>query len=144
MMDLEIQKRIAAEVLKCGRSRIWMDPEKLGEISEAITREDIRGLIEEGIIKRKQKKGISSARKREGKEKKRIGRRKGHGSRKGSKGARRGKKRIWVKKIRLLRKKLRELRDDGTIDRRTYRILYRKAKGGEFKSVSHLKSHLQK
>ena len=46
-------------------------------------------------------------------------------------------------RIRALRKRLRELRDKGVIDRRTYRMLYLKAKGGEFRSVSHLNAYIE-
>ena len=45
-------------------------------------------------------------------------------------------------RIRALRKRLKYLRDTGIIDRRTYRMLYRKAKGGEFRSVAHFNAYL--
>jgi len=137
-INLSKQKRIAAQVLKVGKGRIWIDPEAAEDIAEAITREDIRGLIEDGTIKKKQKKGVSRGRARERAMKKAFGRRKGHGSRKGAKGARRGKKRLWITKIRALRRRLREVRDEGYVDKTTYRMLYNKAKGGEFRSIAHL------
>ena len=70
------------------------------------------------------------------------GRRRGHGSRKGAKYARLPRKRRWIMTIRAIRAYLKELRDKGLIDRHTYRIYYRRAKGGEFKSKAHLRSHL--
>ena len=49
-MNLTAQKRIAAEILKCGENRVYFDPYLMDEIKMAITREDIRNLIKEGII----------------------------------------------------------------------------------------------
>ncbi len=139
MADLAKQKRIAAEVMKVGKGRVWIDPEASEDVTGAITREDIRGLVEEGIIKKKQKKGVSRGRARERAIKKAQGRRKGQGSRKGAKGARRGKKRLWMTKIRGLRRRLKELRDiEHNIDRTTYRKLYNKAKAGEIRNIAHL------
>ena len=50
--NLTKQRRLAADILKVGVERIWIDPEAAEEVTSAITREDIRKLIEEGIIKR--------------------------------------------------------------------------------------------
>jgi large subunit ribosomal protein L19e len=143
MANLAKQKRIAAQVLKVGEGRIWINPEATEDVTEAITRDDIRGLIEEGIIKKKQKKGVSRGRARERAMKKVLGRRKGHGSRKGAKGVRRGKKTQWITKIRALRRRLKELRDEGYVDRTTYRKLYNKAKGGELRSIAHLNDFIK-
>lgn len=145
MANLSKQKRIAAQVLKVGVGRVWIDPdpEVTGDIAEAITRADIRGMIEEGIIKEKQKQGVSRGRARERAMKKALGRRKGHGSRKGAKGARGGKKRRWITKIRALRRRLKELRDESYVDRTTYRKLYNKAKGGEFRNIAHLNDFIK-
>jgi len=143
MMDLRLQRRLAAEVLDCGENRVWMDPTALDEIATAATKDDIRRLVEEGLIKRKPVKGISRARINYKRLQRKKGRRRGHGSRKGKKGARMPSKRIWILRIRALRRRLKYLRDAEIIDRRTYRILYRKAKGGEFRSVAHLNAYLE-
>ena len=94
--NLTKQRRLAADILKVGVERVWIDPEAAEEVSSAITREDIRKLIEEGIIKRKQKKGVSRGRARERARKRKLGRRRGHGSRKGTKYARLPRKRQWI------------------------------------------------
>ena len=143
MANLAKQKRIAAHVLKVGKGKVWIDPEADADVAEAITREDIRGLIEEGIIKKKPKRGVSRGRARERAIKKALGRRKGQGSRKGAKGARRGKKRLWITKIRALRRRLKELRDEGDVNPTIYRMLYKKAKGGEFRSIAHLNDFIK-
>jgi large subunit ribosomal protein L19e len=143
IMDLKFQRRLAASILECGENRIWFDPTALDDIATAATKEDIRELIEGGLIKRKPVKGISRARINKRKSQRRKGRRRGHGRRRGSKTARMPRKRQWIIRIRALRKRLKHLRDSGEIDRRTYRILYRKAKGGEFRSVAHLNAYLE-
>jgi len=142
MTDLRHQRRMAAEVLKCGENRVWMDPDRCEEIAKAVTRSDIRLLIKGGAIAKKPVKGISSARKKKLKMQKEKGRRKGPGSRKGAKNARYPRKRKWVVTIRAIRAYLRELRDEGKIDRHIYRTYYRRAKGGVFRSKAHLRSHL--
>ncbi|HIP25713.1 MAG TPA: 50S ribosomal protein L19e [Archaeoglobus profundus] len=142
-MDLRLQRRLAAEILDCGINRIWFDPSALEEIASAATKEDIRKLIEKGVIKRKPVKGICRVRINKRKAQRRKGRRRGHGSRKGKKTARMPRKRAWILRIRALRRRLRYLRDKGLIDRKTYRMLYMKAKGGEFRSVAHLNAYLE-
>ncbi len=142
-MDLRLQRRLAAEVLECGENRIWFDPEAIEEISTASTKQDIRELIEKGVIKRKPVKGVCRARINRMRLKKRKGRRSGYGSRKGKKTARMPRKRLWMLRIRAIRRRLKDLKASGQIDRKTYRILYRKAKGGEFRSVAHLNAYVE-
>jgi len=142
MADLANQKKLSAKILKVGVTRVWMDPERLEDIATAITREDIRGLVEEGIVKRRAVVGISRGRARARDIKRAKGHLKGHGSRRGAKYARTPKKESWMRKIRAQRKVLKEMRSDKTIDAHNYRILYRKAKGGEFRNVAHLKSYI--
>ena len=140
--NLSNQRRIAANVLKIGVNRIWLDPAEKEGIAEATTRSDIRGLIEAGAIKAKPKKGVSRARARQRDVKLKYGHRAGHGSRKGKKGARTPRKREWINKIRALRSHLKELRADGALPPNVYCKVYRKAKGGEYKSVAHLNAYL--
>ncbi len=142
MAGLANQKRLAAAVMGVGYHRVWLDPDSSSDISAALTREDINGLIEEGKIKKKQIKGVSRGRARKLHEKRAYGHRKGHGSRNGAKGARRPRKEQWMKKIRALRSRLKELRGNSTIDASTYRKLYRKAKGGEYRSRAHIDAHI--
>jgi len=138
MTDTSNQRRLAASILKCGENRIWIDPDEMEQVVGAITREDVRGLIEDSIIRRKQAKGVSRGRARKRDEKRKVGRRTGHGSRKGTANARLAKKRKWMRKIRSQRRVLRELRAEGSLSVSNYRLLYRKSKGGEFRSKAHL------
>lgn len=143
MTDLANQRRLAAEVMDIGVNRVWLDPEASKDIAVALTREDIRKLIEDGKVGKRAIKGVSRGRARKLAETRAYGHRKGHGSRSGAKGARRPKKEQWMKRIRALRSRLKELKDNTTIDASTYRKLYRKAKGGEYRSRAHLDAHIE-
>lgn len=143
MTNLRAQKRLAADVLDVGESRVWFDPGEQAEIQEAITREDIRDLIDRGVIRRKDAKGNSRGRARERDAKRSYGHRKGHGSRRGTAGARQDSKEQWENSIRAQRRVLRELRDEGELDRSQYRELYAKASGGEFRSVRYLRNYIR-
>ncbi len=132
-MNLTTQRRLAASILKVGLNRVWIDPERLEEVSLAITREGVKQLINDGAIKAKPKKGISSYRSKKIKEQKAKGKRKGRGSIKGAKKARTPKKKAWMTTIRALRKDLKEMR--------TYRKLYKMAKGGAFRSKSYMRNY---
>ena len=142
MTDLRNQRRMAASLLKCGVNGVWMDHDRLDEIAKAVTKDDIRILINGKAIKSRQIKGISSGRKKFNAKQKEKGRRRGHGSRKGAKYARLPKKERWIRTIRPIRSYLRNLRDEKKIGKSTYRKYYMKAKGGEFRSRHHLKTHL--
>ncbi|CVK33395.1 50S ribosomal protein L19e [Methanoculleus bourgensis] len=143
MSDLANQKRMAAAVLKCGINRVWFDPERQADIEAAISRDDLRELIEEGAIKARTVKGNSRGRARERMAKRAYGHQRGPGRRKGAAGARASSKRTWIGKIRAQRRALREMRDEGTIDRTLYRLMYRRASGGQFRSVAHLTAHVE-
>lgn len=140
-MNLTTQKRLAASILKVGLNRVWIDPEQIDEVSKAITRSGVKQLINNGAIKAKPEKGISSYRSKKIAAQKKKGRRKGRGSIKGAKNARTPKKQAWMTTIRALRKDLKEMRDADEIDATTYRKLYKMAKGGAFRSKSYMKTY---
>jgi len=142
-MNLKNQRRMAAELLGCGVNRVWIDPNRLEDVADAITRNDIRVMINAGAIKAAQKKGISSGRRKYLAGQKKKGRQRGPGSRKGAKGARTPRKRQWIRRIRPIRARLKELREQGVLDSSTYRKYYRQAKGGMFKSTAHLDTQLK-
>ncbi|MEM3149200.1 MAG: 50S ribosomal protein L19e [Candidatus Jordarchaeales archaeon] len=142
-MNLSVQRRLAAEILNVGVNRVWFDPEKLEEISAAVTREDVRSLIKQGAIKAKPKLGISRARAKERYEKRKRGQRRGMGSRKGKATARMPMKEKWMMRIRAIRAFLKHLRARRIITQNTYRKLYKMAKGGAFESVAYLKNYIK-
>lgn len=142
MTDLSSQRRLAADVLDVGKNRIWFDPGEQQEIAEAITREQIQELVEVGIIRAKDARGNSRGRARERNSKRSYGHRKGPGTRRGTAGARENTKDKWRDSIRAQRQRLRDLRDDGDISPAQYRELYRKASGGEFRSVRYMMTYI--
>ncbi|QLG48817.1 50S ribosomal protein L19e [Natrinema halophilum] len=142
MTDLSAQKRLAADVLDVGKNRVWLDPDAQGDIAEAITRDEIRELVDEGRIQADDPSGNSRGRARERNEKRSYGHQNGHGKRRGKKGARKNEKDEWQNKIRAQRRKLRELRDKGELTPTQYRELYKKAGGGEFRSVRYLLNYI--
>ena len=49
----------------------------------------------------------------------------------------------WMSKIRAQRRVLKELREESKITPSQYRYFYRKAKGGSYRSTSHLRSNIE-
>lgn len=142
MTDLKAQKRLAADILDVGENRVRFDPDEQAEIADAITRDDVRELIDSGLIEAETATGNSRGRARKRQEKRAYGHQKGHGSRKGRSGGRQSDKEDWRSRIRAQRRELRELRDDGEIDRSQYRELYDQASGGEFDSIADLNRYI--
>tara|TARA_B110000116_G_scaffold167946_1_gene145142 strand:+ start:198 stop:671 length:474 start_codon:yes stop_codon:yes gene_type:complete len=143
------QKRMAAQILsrkegrEVGVHRVWIHPDYLEEISSAVQKDDIRELIEEGLIKAKPIKGTSRVRARKTATQKSKGRRKGHGSRKGSANARYPKKQRWMSLIRAQRRELKDLRSSEELNPSQYRYYYRKSKGGSYRSIAHMRSNIE-
>eukprot|EP00013_Stygamoeba_regulata_P021747 CAMPEP_0177653744 /NCGR_PEP_ID=MMETSP0447-20121125/13916_1 /TAXON_ID=0 /ORGANISM="Stygamoeba regulata, Strain BSH-02190019" /LENGTH=90 /DNA_ID=CAMNT_0019157255 /DNA_START=66 /DNA_END=338 /DNA_ORIENTATION=+ len=50
--NLNMHRRLAASILKCGETKIWFDPTQLRVIQGARTREDVRSLIEEKLVQK--------------------------------------------------------------------------------------------
>ena len=73
---------------------------------------------------------------------KKAKRRRGPGSRKGAYYSVVPRKVRWMSRIRAQRKRLKRLRERRVITVSTYRSLYRKAKGGEFRSVGELERYI--
>ncbi|MBS3176140.1 50S ribosomal protein L19e [Candidatus Woesearchaeota archaeon] len=142
-MQLNVQRRLAARILKCSPLRVRFDENRLDEIKESITKVDLRRLVNDNAIQKIQKKGISHARANYIKKQRQKGRRKGLGSRKGLKTARTPSKREWMNRIRLQREFLYLLREKGHVTGPLFRELYLKAKGGYFRSKRHIKLYLE-
>ena len=142
-MSLRSQRRLAAEILKVGEGRVWIDPDRTEDVEAAITREEIRKLIHEGLIRSLPKKGVSRARARVLRGKKKKGLRRGPGGKSGSTRARVSKKEAWMKKIRPLRRKLRELKNSRAISESVYRQLYNMAGSGVFESAADLERFIR-
>jgi len=142
MTDLSAQKRLAADILDVGKNRLWFDPNEQGEIADAITREDVRELVDQGIIQADEPSGNSRGRARERAKKRSYGHQTGPGSRRGRSGGRKDEKEEWQSRIRAQRRRLRELRDEGDLSTSEYRELYDQAGGGEFDSVADMERYI--
>jgi hypothetical protein len=53
LVSLKLQKRLAASVLKCGKRKIWLDPNEINEIALANSRRNIHRLHRDGLIIKK-------------------------------------------------------------------------------------------
>ncbi len=140
-MDLRTQKRMASEIMKCGVRRVRIETTK--EVDDALTREDIRGLIKKGLIRKIQRKGTGRARAKNILVQKKRGRRKGTGKRKGARGARNPKKAAWIRKVRPLRETLRMLRDTDQMEVSDFRKMLMRVKGGYFRNRKHMMLYLK-
>lgn len=131
-MNLKSKKQLAAKTLGVGKRRIYFNPENLSDIKEAITKQDIKTLYDEGIIRIKPEKG-----------RRKIKRRK---TKKGSGKIRikiKTRKRDYVRLTRKLRRYLKEMKNLGEIDKETYYSLRTKIKMKSFKSKAHFKEYIE-
>lgn len=131
-MKLNKKKELAAKALKVGKKRIILDVQRLEEIKEAITKQDMKDLAKAGIIKIKDKKGRKKTKKRktrkkEGKIRKRV----------------KKKKQEYVKITRKLRAYIAALRKESRINSEEYNDLRKKIRARTFKSKAQLKEYLE-
>ena len=135
-MNLRMQRKMAAHLLKCGGTRVRIQASK--DVEEALTRQDVRELIAKGVIVKLQKRGACRVHARKIKAQKKKRRRGGPGKTRGGWGAKNPGKANWVKKIRALRKTLRMLRDTGQMEVYDFRKTLLMAKGGAFRNRKHM------
>jgi large subunit ribosomal protein L19e len=137
-VNLRKKRELIARMLGIGANRVRFEPDKLDDIADSITREDLRSLVKRGTIWTTKVKGTSRGR---AKTKQAIRKKSGlgPGSKKGKKTARMGKKSAYVAKIRSLRHHLKVMKDRNEINRQTYWLTYKKVDGGQVRSVSHLR-----
>ncbi len=136
-VNLKSKKRLVSRITGVGIKRIHFDSEHLDDITDAITRDDIRSLMTANTIKIKSLKGASRGRAKIKKiQKSKRGTK--QGSKKGTKGARVGKKEVYVKKVRSLRHILKVAKDRKDITNKEFWSLYKKVGGNTVRNKAHL------
>ncbi len=130
-MNLRTKKQLAAKTFGVGRERIVFVNERLEEIKEAITKQDMRMLQKDGAIiikeingrsknaKKKSKRGFGNVRKNVNK-----------------------RKRDYVILTRKLRKLIADKKMKGELEEKEIKELRQKIRNKMFKSKSHLKEYI--
>jgi large subunit ribosomal protein L19e len=129
--------------MKVGENRVWIDPERIDYVEAAITREEIKKLIHEKVVKSLPEKGISRARARVLNEKRKKGLRRGPGGKSGPARSKITKKQVWMSRIRPVRRRLRELKDSRAITENVYRKMYDMSESGAFESKADLERYIK-
>ena len=142
-MDLKAQKRIAAQVLKCSQKNVVFDTTQLESIKEALTRADMRDLVNSNIVTENKPNAQSRVRARKIAQQKSKGLQKGPGSKKAKAKVRSKAHERWLNKVRLERSFIKQLRENGRVTATTYREMYLKVKGNFFRNRRHIKLHLE-
>ncbi len=143
-MKISHAKEAAAEIMKTGTSKIRFKEGGSQKVKESLTKEDLRALINEGIIFKVKANAQSKSRARALQVQKKKGRKRGQGTRKGTAKSRMKPKENWINRIRVQRELLKNLRKEGKITKAIYRKTYKMAKGNYFRGKTHLTQFTEK
>ncbi len=130
-MTIATVRRLAADIMDVGENKVKISMDGLKEAEGALTRSDVRGLIDKGIIKKLPPQGRAST--------KRVGRT-GHGRRRGTPISH---KEVWMQKIRSQRNVYHMLVESGVLKQESKRAVYSKIKSGMLRSKRALLIYLK-
>jgi len=131
-MKLEKKKNLIARTLNVGKSRVIINIKRMQEIKEAITKQDIRDLLNDKAISIREVKGRRTIRKRK------TRRRAGSIKQRPSRG-----KQKYVKLTRKLRGHLFQLKKNKKISQESFLKLRKQIRTKEFRSLSHMKERIK-
>ena len=135
-MSIATVRRLCSRIFNVGESRVRiLDPKRA---SEALSAEDVRGLVKEKVVVVIASKGPSRKAARHKQSRIRAGRRRGPGSKKGTSIL---QKTLWIQKTRSQRKLLRSLKP--TMVKGAFRKVYKMIKGNAFKNKRGLSTYLK-
>lgn len=138
VVNIAKKRELVARILGVGANRVRFEPDRLEDVADSITRDNIRSLVKSGAIWTVQSIGTSRGRAAEKQSVWKV-HGKGPGSKKGKKTARVGKKEVYVVRIRSMRYHLKVLKDRKDITNEVYWNLYKKVNGGQVRSLAHLR-----
>ena len=144
-MDPRKARELAAGIMKCGENRIYISPDGLTKVAEAMTKDDMRQLIAERVVKKRAAVDQSRGRARILKAQRLKGRRRGQGKRTGTKKVRGEQRNTWINKVRSQRAMLKELRktNPAAVEAKGYGKTYRRIKGNYFKGKNYVKEYIE-
>jgi len=130
-MNLRIKKELAKRALNVGKERIVFVKERLEEIKEAITKQDVQDLYQDGAIKIREVKGRKKVVKRKrargtGKIKKKVNRR----------------KKDYVIMVRKQRAYVKDLVERKKLEKKDAKEIRKKIRNKKFRSKAHLKDYV--
>lgn len=134
-MSVKTVRRLAADILGVGQSRIKLNPLEIKRAEEALTRKDVEHLIAGGVLIKLPVSGRKTNERRKNRKSK------GEGNRRGERSTERKKR--WMQTVRSQRKYLKELLSSKSIDNKVRRSMYGKVKSGLFKSKKSLHTYLK-
>jgi large subunit ribosomal protein L19e len=138
VVNIRKKRELVARILDVGVNRVRFEPDKLEDVADSITRDNIKGLVKSGAIWTVKPKGTSRGRAEAKRSVWKI-HGKGPGSKKGKKTTRVGKKEVYVKRVRSMRYHLKVLKERKDISNDIYWQLYKKVNGGQVRSLAHLR-----
>ncbi len=129
-MDLSKKKALAARTFGVGEARIMFNKERLNDIKEAITKQDMRDLLEQKTVLIKEITGIKtntvSTRRRAGSIKMRPNRR----------------RQEYMMMVRKLREYVSQMRNQEKINQKEFLILRKEVRARQFKNKNGLKERI--